>query len=220
MAMFVVHLGMGHSLLLAKSIKSAMICKYVTEAASVIFQRRQINQMKFPQVQLAWFHPCKHHGENRMAPPIQLCIGEIKRWENLSNRREPLTVDMIYHQYRKCISATPHSVDQVLYNFEVIGIYSRVCLGEWAQTVNVRRLDQIRLNIIDSTPAAFIISDLTFYDENKYCLSLATALANSDLVYHVDVCWRFQKNGEIKQKKSFPRVGRGNMILCGVCAWL
>jgi hypothetical protein len=59
-------------------------------------------------------------------------------------------------------------------NFEVIRNYSRVCLGEWVQTDNVRRLDQIRLNI-DGTPAAFIISDLTFYGKNKYCLSLAAA---------------------------------------------
>jgi hypothetical protein len=218
MAMFVVHLGMGHSLL-AKSIKSGTIRRYVAEAASIIVERRQIHQMKFPQVQLAWFHPCKHHGDNRNAPPIQLCIDEIKRWENLPNRREPLTVDMIYHQYGKCISATPHSVDHVLYDFEVIGIYSGVRLGEWAQTDNVRRLDQIRLNI-DGTPAAFIISDLTFFGENKYLLSLAAALANPDLVFSVDVCWRFQKNGEIKQKKTFPRASRGNTILCSVCAWL
>jgi hypothetical protein len=93
-------------------------------------------------------------------------------------------------------------VDQVLYDFEVIGIYSGIRLGEWAQTDNVRRLDQIQLNI-DGTPAAFTISDLTFYGENKYCLSLAAALANPDLVYHVDVSWRFQKNGEIKQKSRF-----------------
>jgi hypothetical protein len=103
--------------------------------------------------------------------------------------------------------------------FKVIGIYSGVCLGEWAQTDNVRRLDQIRLNI-DGTPAAFIISDLTFFGENKYLLSLAAALANTDLVFSVDVCWRFQKNGEIKQKKTFPRASHGKTILCSVCTWL
>jgi hypothetical protein len=79
--------------------------------------------------------------------------------------------------------------------------------------------DHIWLNI-DDTPAAFIISDLTFYGENKYCLLLATALANPDLVYHVDVCWQFQKNDEINQKKSFPHAGQGNIIHCSVCAWL
>jgi hypothetical protein len=109
---------------------------------------------------------------------------------------------MIYHQNGKCISATPHSVDQVLYDFEVIGIYSGVRLGEWAQTNNVRRLDQIRLNI-DGTPAAFIISDLTFFGENKYRLSLPAALANPNLVFSVDVCWQFQKNGEIKERRRF-----------------
>jgi hypothetical protein len=43
MAMFVVHLGMGHSLL-AKSIKSRMIHKYIAEAASIIVKCRQIHQ--------------------------------------------------------------------------------------------------------------------------------------------------------------------------------
>ena len=218
MAMYVVHLGMGHTLL-ARSIKSATIRRYVAEAGTSVLDCRQTHQMKFPQVQLTWFHPCKHHGDSKMAPPIQVCLDEITRWENVPNRREPLTVDMIYHQYGKCSAATPHSVDQVLYDFEVIGIYSGIRLGEWAQTDNVRRIDQIRLNI-DGSPAAFVISDLTFYGENKYCMSLTEALTHPDLVYHVDVCWRFQKNGEIKQKKSFPRASRGSTILCSVCAWL
>jgi hypothetical protein len=218
MAMYTVHLGMGHTLL-ARSIKSATIRRYVLEAGGSILERRQAHQLQFPQVQLAWFHPCRNHGEQRIAPQIQVCLDEITRWENIPNRREPLTIDMIYHQHSKCSSATPHSVEQVMYDFEVIGIYSGIRLSEWAQYDSVRRLDQIRLNI-DGTPTAFIIGDLTFYGEKKYCLTLSEALAKPDLVYHIDVCWRFQKNGEIKQKKSFPRASRGSSILCSVCAWI
>jgi hypothetical protein len=79
----------------------------------------------------------------------------------MPNRREPLTIDMIYHQQRKCSSLTPHSVDQVMFDFEVVGIFAGLRLGEWAQEDHVRRLDQIRQNI-DGTPKAFIIEDLEF----------------------------------------------------------
>jgi hypothetical protein len=209
---------MGHTLL-AKSIKSATIRRYINEAGTSVLESRQLHQRKFPHVQFTWFHPCRNHGETKAAPTITACLDEIKRWENMPNRREPLTVDMIYHQYGKCSSATPYSVHQVLYDFEVIGIYSGLRLGEWAQENHVRRLDQIRLNI-DGTPAAFTITDLTFYGENKYCMTLTDALAMPHLVFHIDVCWRFQKNGEIKQQKSFPRASRRSTILCSVSAWL
>ena len=101
-AMYVVHLGMGHTLL-AKSIKSETIRRYINEAGTSVLERRQIHQRKFPQVQFTWFHPCRNHGESKAAPTITACLDEIKRWENMPNRREPLTIDMIYHQQGKII---------------------------------------------------------------------------------------------------------------------
>jgi hypothetical protein len=138
----------------------------------------------------------------------------------MPNRREPLTIDMIYHQQRKCSVTTPHSVDQVMYDFEVVGIFAGIRLGEWAQSDHVRRLDQIRRNI-DGTPTAFTIEDLEFFGKNKRRMSLEDALQRPDFVFQIDTCWRFQKNGEIKQKKSFVRLSRhGTSTLCGVSAWL
>jgi hypothetical protein len=217
-AMYTVHLGMGHTLLY-HTIKEATIRRYLNEAASSILERRQNYKLRFPQVQLSWFHPLRHHGESKMAPAITACLDEIKRWENMPNRREPLTTDMIYFQKSRCHSSTPFSEDQVILDFEVVGIFSGIRLGEWAQNDNVRRLDQIRRNI-DGTPTAFIIEDLEFYGRNKRRMTLTDVLAQLELVLQIDVRWRFQKNGEINQKKSFIRVGIRGTTLCGVSAWL
>jgi hypothetical protein len=97
----------------------------------------------------------------------------------------------------------------------VNAIYSGIRLGEWAQNDSVCQLDQIRLNI-DGTPTAFVIDDLEFYGRNKRVMSRANALANQELVLQIDVQWRFQKNGEINQKKSFLRVGLRKATLCSV----
>jgi hypothetical protein len=107
----------------------------------------------------------------------------------------------------------------VLFNFQVIAIYSGIRLGEWAQNDNVRQLDQIRLNI-NGTPTAFIFDDLEFYGRNKRVMSRASAIANQELVLQIDVRWRFQKNGEIIQKKYFLHVGLRKATLCSVSAWL
>lgn len=217
-AMYTVHLGMGHTLK-HFTIKEGTIRKYLNEAAKIIKARRQTYKMQNPNAQIDWYHPLHHYGESQIAPAIKVCLDEIKRWENVPNRREPLTTDMIYYQQTRCSIGTPYSEHQVLFDFQVIAIYSGIRLGEWAQNDNVRRLDQIRLNI-DGTPTAFIIDDLEFYGRNKRVMSRASALANQELVLQIDVRWRFQKNGEINQKKSFLRVGLRKATLCSVSAWL
>jgi hypothetical protein len=73
---------------------------------------------------------------------------------------------------------------------------------------------------IDGTPTAFIIDDLEFYGRNKRVMSLTSALANQELILQIDVRWRYQKNGEINQKKSFLHVGLCKATLCSVSAWL
>jgi hypothetical protein len=217
-AMYTVHLGMGHTLM-HFTIKEGTIRKYLNEAGKLIMSRRQTYKMQNPQAQLDWYHPLRHYGESQMAPAIKVCLDEIKRLENVPNRREPLTTNMIYFQQTLCSISTPFSEHQVLFDFQVIAIYSGIRLGEWAQNDNVRRLDQIRLNI-DGTATAFIIGDLEFYGRNKRVMSRADALASQDLVLQIDVRWRFQKNGEINKKKSFLRVGLRKATLCSVSAWL
>jgi hypothetical protein len=42
----------------------------------------------------------------------------------MKDRREPLTTDMIHYQQTQCLPLTPHSVDNVMLDWEVIGIYA------------------------------------------------------------------------------------------------
>jgi hypothetical protein len=136
-AMYTVHLGMGHTLL-HFTIKEGTIRKYLNEAAKIIKARRQMYKMQNPNAQIDWYHPLHHYDELQIAPAIKVCLDEIKQWENVPNRREPLTTDMIYYQQTRCSIGTPFSEHQVLFNFQVIAIYSGIRLGEWAQNDNVR----------------------------------------------------------------------------------
>jgi hypothetical protein len=107
-AMYMVYLGLGHTLL-CKTIKSGTILLYVHAAGNRMMDRRQRYSQAFPKANLTWFHPCQKHGGTTIAPEIQTCILEIKRWENMPDRHEPLTTDVIQYQKLQCSSATPFS---------------------------------------------------------------------------------------------------------------
>jgi hypothetical protein len=218
-AMYVVYLGLGHTLL-CKTIKSGTISLYVRAASNRMMDRRQRYSQTFPKANLTWFHPCRKHGSTTIAPEIQTCILEIKRWENMPDRREPLTTDMIQYQKLQCSSATPHSLNQALYDWFVTGIYAGFRLSEWAQDDHVRTRLQVK-QTIDGDPTAFLIGDIEFYGENRRRMSRGEALRRPYTVFTIDCRWRYQKNGKKCEKKTFTRIGRGHdAILCGVSAWL
>jgi hypothetical protein len=128
---------MGHTLL-HFTIKEGTIRKYLNEAGKIIKARQQMYKMQNPNAEIDWYNLLHHYGESQIAPAITVCLDEIKRWENVPNRREPLTTDMIYYQQTQCSIGTPYSEHHVLFDFQVIAIYSGIRLGEWAQNDNVR----------------------------------------------------------------------------------
>lgn len=217
-AMYVVYLGMGHTLL-CKTIKSQTIKHYVTDAAAAVQRRREAYARAHPSIPLSWLSPIRTHGNNRLAAPITHCLKEIARWESMEDRREPLTTDMIQFLKTLCHLSTPHSLEQTIYDWFVCGIYGGFRLGEWAQEDHVKFRHQVRLTI-DDQPVAFLIDDLEFFGENRRRMSLSDALRRPYLVQQVDLRWRFQKNGSINEKKTFVRIGRGSSTLCAVSAWL
>jgi len=218
MAMYVVYLGMGHTLLF-KTIKARTISNYLSDAAKLIQKRREAHVKAHPQAGLTWFCPIRAHGATVLAPPIASSLKEVARWENMIDRREPLTVDMIHFQKTLCRDSTPHSLEQAMYDWETTGIYGGFRLSEWAQEDHVHRLDQVKL-AIDGEPTAFLMDDLTFKGANGRHMTRNEALARPSLVRQVIVCWRFQKNGTKKEKKTFVRITSGDRSLCAVSAWL
>jgi hypothetical protein len=217
--MYVVHLGLGHTLL-CKTIKSRTISIYVQRAADRVMERRQRYALAHPKANLAWLHPTLPHGSTSRAPEITSCIAEVKRWENMKDRREPLTTDMIYYQQLQCRSTAPHSLNNALFDWFVTGIYAGFRLAEWAQDDKVHTRAQVKPTI-DGDPTAFIISDLEFFGENRRRMTRIDALDRPYLVQQVDIRWRYQKNGKRNEKKTFVRIGRGAAaVLCSVSAWL
>lgn len=224
-AMYVVYLGMGHTLL-CKTIKSKTIKNYVNDAATAVQQRREAYARAHPSTTLPWLSPIRTHGDNKIATPITKCLKEIARWENMEDRREPLTTEMIEYQKSLCRPSTPHSLEQTLYDWFVCGIYAGFRLSEWAQEDHVKYRHQVKTTI-DDNPVAFLINDIEFFGENRRRMPLSDALRRPYLVQQVDLRWRFQKNGTVNEKKTFVRIGshgpgsvNTNSTLCAVLAWL
>ena len=84
MAMYVVYLGMGHTLLF-KTIKARTIRNYLSDAAKLIQKRRKAHVKAHPQVGLTWFCPIRAHRATIMAPLIASSLKEVERWENITD---------------------------------------------------------------------------------------------------------------------------------------
>ena len=222
-AMYVVFLGMGHTLL-CKTVKSATIKRYVAAAAAQVQKNREVYARLHPEITLPWFCPIRAHGATRMAPDITDMLKEVHRWENMKDRREPLTTDMIHYLRSLCNPSLPHDVTTSIVDWLITGIYAGFRLSEWAQEDHVRNRSQVKLTI-DGDPMAFLISDLEFFGENRRRMTLSDALRRPYLVQQVDVRWCYQKNGNKNEKKTFVPVGCSgpgviSPTLCAVSAWL
>jgi hypothetical protein len=145
---------------------------------------------------------------------IASVLSEVKCWENIPDRQEPLTVDMIHYQNLQHNKNTPHSEDAAMYDWEVFGIYAGNRLSEWAQYDG----KDIVVNI-NGTANAFTITNLKFFGENRRHMSFHDALQCPHFVHTIDLTWRFQKNGNNGEKKTFVRAF-GHPTLCAVSALL
>jgi hypothetical protein len=72
-------------------------------------------------------------------------------------------------------------MDNVMFDWEVIGIYAGLRLSEWAQEDHVRHRDQVK-QTIDGSPTAFLIDDLQFFMQGSRRISRPDALRRPYLV--------------------------------------
>lgn len=73
--------------------------------------------------------------------------------------------------------------------------------------------------VVRSTNFFTLISDLEFFGENRRRMTRNYALRHPRLVHSIDITWRFQKNGQNGEKKTFVR-SFDNADLCAVSALL
>ena len=214
-ACYAAFLSLGHTLL-CKTIKSATIENYLRTAANYVrdARRRLLDMNNSNSNIITWQDPRIDMTTGRTDDRIASVISEVKRWENIPNRKEPLTVDMIHYQSLQCNKNTPHSEAAVMYDWEVFGICAGNRLSEWAQYDGKGIVENI-----DGTAKAFTISDFKFFGENRRHVSFHDALQRPHRVHTIDVTWRFQKNGNNGEKKTFVRAF-GHPTLCSVSALL
>jgi len=211
MALYAVSIALGHTLL-CRMVKSGTLDDYLRNAAQRIAAQRNLVQNQLRPLQ--WHDPRMDLSTNRICNDIKYVVKELQRWETRPARREPLTTDMIMYQHMQTSAETPHSEDAAMFDWWVHGIYAGNRLHEWAQSNG----KPIARNI-DGTPTAFTIPDLRFFGENRRRFTRNYALAHPHLVVTIDVKWRFQKNGQHGEEKTFVRM-RNHPALCAVSALL
>jgi hypothetical protein len=158
-----VFLALGHTLW-CKTVKSATIANYLHTATNHVQDARHclLDMNNNNSNIITWQDPCIDMTTRKTDDCIASVLSEVKRWENIPDRQEPLTVNMIHYQNLQHNKNTPHSEDAVMYNWEVFGIYAGNCLSEWAQYDG----KDIMVNI-DGTAKAFMITNLKFFGENQ-----------------------------------------------------
>ena len=103
------------------------------------------------------------------APSIKALIDEAKRWEEVPNRREPLTIPMVQHVFHQGRKAKRLGrIDDlacVMSNWLIMGIQSGFRKSEWAQEFSTFS-SKFQLNI-DGSSKAFVIQDFVFWSKDK-----------------------------------------------------
>ena len=152
---------------------------------------------------------------------IKDILHEIKRWEVMPNRREPITKDIISYIVNKgegMKKSNPHNIYAVLGDWLILGLQSGFRRKEWAQDrTHLSKYRDIQRNV-DGSPAAFTMSDWDFRGKKNRRLNQSsnTQIANAD---SVDIKWRFQKNNDNGQVITYTK-DTNNPSFCYVQAAL
>jgi len=209
-AMYTIDLAMGHTLL-CMSIKSETIKIYIKVAADHISESRRRALTGLPNESFQWIDPRLDITTGKLSKRITSITDEVRRWEKIANRREPVTTRMITYGALKCDPLKPFCIDNVMYDWTVIGIYTGVRLTEWAQP----KSGFVKLKTDE--PKAFMWQDVEFRGVNNRRMTISEGLENPSLVHTVRLTWREQKNGQNGEKKTIVR-SPANKTLCAVSA--
>ena len=163
----------------ATSIKSGTIKRYLHAAASLSTQANEAD----PRLNI--------YGKN--SAPMQKVLQEQKRWEDMPNRREPVTPEMIECMWERCKNLPIDSLEYALFDWNVLGRYYGFRLSEWAQ--NKENKKKFPLPAVDGTPLAFVFQDFTFQGrQNRALHQPFNKQLSASQIENVKVKWRYQKN--------------------------
>jgi hypothetical protein len=198
LALYAVHLATGHTVS-CRAIKATTIDKYLRNVAKFCARANPRDPRKLEQTQ------------KPLARMIQGVIDEVKRWEDIPDRREPLTIEMIYY-LQELYESKPYlyssdSALAVIIDYAGAGLYDGFRLSEWAQPNAHAEIHNPNLNY-RGEPSAFCIDDVRFLSEDKISISTERILLlhhTSPIVGRDFVKYRTQKNGHDGEERQHTR---------------
>ena len=96
---------------------------------------------------------------------IEKLLKEQMRWENVADRKEPITDNMVRDLHQLAKDKKVDSLENVIANWTTVGMCGGAFhLSEWAQDKSTNSIKKTKQNL-DGKPAAFILSDFVFYNK-------------------------------------------------------
>jgi hypothetical protein len=197
LGMYAIHLATGNTLFCCQ-IKAASIKNYVRDIASFAALHRKLDIRR------------ENATYAKLSPIITSVFDELKRWEDIPNRREPSTLEMLEAAYALVSStnAHPNSLMAALANWFECALFSGLRLTEYSQPGNNSDPSYPVQNYSLET-RGFCIGDICFATADHTRLSAIQATTHSSS--KIAKCWikfRTQKsglNGEERLYTANPR---------------
>lgn len=172
--------------LLAKAIKTDTIKRYLYAAATFSLAEQVVDP------RLDFFGKESHH--------ITKVLSAHKHWEDIPNRREPVTEQMLHEM----LKTNPHddSLESALYDWNIMGHYYGYRKSEWVQdSKNLRK--RILQRLPNGDVQAFRRDDFIFHGKDGIRIAQGDSVTLEDTpdIHEIACRWRYQKNtnnGEIK----------------------
>jgi len=206
LALYAVHLATGNAIS-CRAIKASTMEKCLLAVATFCSRSNPRDPRKMVQTQKA------------LAPPIQGVLDEVKRWENIPDRREPFTVEMLRYMI-ELLQSQPHIHGQdselaAMVDWASAGLYDGFRLSEWAQPNGHQYLNNPQMNFRGEVQA-FCVNDIEFLSDDKIRIPTEEILeldSKSPIVGRDFLRYRTQKNGQNGETRQHTR----NYCLAAPC---
>ena len=183
MACYTADLVAGENLL-CMTLKAGTISRYLQAAAELSIPANMMN-------------PCLDV-TGKQSKHIKDIINEAKRWESVPDRREPVTqeiIEYIINKGNKLMVTNKDNIYRALADWLILGQQSGFRRKEWAQDRSYYKTYKDIQRNVDSSSAAFILSDFEFRRKNNQrCDQKSKKDISRSCI--VNLKWRFQKNND------------------------
>jgi hypothetical protein len=198
MALYTVHLATGNAVSCC-AIKAATIETYLRNIAKLCGRSNPRDPRKSEQ------------NGKAMCKQIQGVINEVKRWEDIPNRREPFTIEMLADMIQQQQdNPSLHGQDSLLgamIDWASAGLFDGFRLSEWAQPNGFHVLNNPHQNP-RSEPCAFCLDDVRFLTDDKISVPIERVIQlppTTPFVGRDFFKYRTQKNGKNGEERQHTR---------------